>query len=277
MHQGVGDYLHRIGLDAVPPATPEGLTRLQRSHRLTIPFENLDVQLGQPILLDGDHVFNKLVTRRRGGYCFEQNRLFGDMLALMGFASRPLLARVRLRLPADALPPRTHTLLLLDFDGDHWIADAGFGGSYAPPLPLIDGAQASAPDGSLHRLRRQIGGLDGDWLLERAVPDAGAGETLAWQAQYSFEIAEVASDDLEQVNHWTSTRPGTRFTSLHIASIALEDGFAALTQHSLSLTRGGVTQTHELADPASWRDALAEHFTIELSEDEVARLPLFAG
>lgn len=271
MPDRIGHYLARIGLSEVPPASPDGLARLQLAQRMAIPFENLDIQLGRGIAIDSDSVFEKLVTRRRGGYCFEQNRLFHDMLAQLGIACRPLLARVRLG-PPGQVPPRTHMLLLVDLGGESWAADVGFGGTYAPPLVLEDGAEAASPDGVQHRLRRQAGGLDGEWLLERAAP--GAGE---WQQQYSFDLAEVAQEDMEQANHWTATRPNTRFTSLHIASITLDGGFAALTDLQLSVTRGGVTDTRELPDPESWRRALAEHFTIELSEDEVARLPLFAG
>ncbi len=271
-------YLARIGLDAAPAVDPDGLAQLQKAHRLAIPFENLDIQLGHPIDLDSDRVFEKLVTRKRDGYCFEQNRLYADMLTQIGFACRPLLARVRLGPPLESPPPRTHELLLLDLGGESWIADAGFGGSFAAPLPLIDGAQAATPDGVAHRVRRQGGGLDDDWLLERAtLPGSDGAQELVWQPQYSFDLAEVAPDDLEQANHWTSTRPGTRFTTLHVASIALKNGFAALTEHSLSVTRDGVTETRELSDPAAWRDALAQIFTIELSAAEVARLPLFAG
>lgn len=277
MPDRVALYLARIGLDQAPSVDPDGLARLQRAHRLAIPFENLDIRLGRAIHIDSERVFDKLVTRKRGGYCFEQNRLFADMLVQMGFACRPLLARVRLGPSPASPPPRTHMLLLLEMDGDSWIADAGFGGSFAAPLPLIDGAKATTPDGVLHRLLRRAGGLDGDWLLERAAPLApGLTGEPEWQAQYSFDLAEVAPDDLEQANHWTSTRPGMRFTSLHVASIALDNGFAALTERSLSLTRNGATDASELSDPASWRKALAKFFTIELSEAEVAHLPLFA-
>jgi len=87
-------YLDRIGLKQPPPATAEGLAQVQRAHRLAIPFENLDVILGRGIRIDSASVFAKLVTARRGGYCFEQNRLFEDALIALGFTVRPLLARV---------------------------------------------------------------------------------------------------------------------------------------------------------------------------------------
>jgi N-hydroxyarylamine O-acetyltransferase len=272
-------YLARLGLGQAPSADPAGLAAVQLAHRRAIPFENLDIHLGRGIRIDSDSVFDKLVTRRRGGYCFEQNRLYADMLTALGITSRPLLARVRLGLAADAHPPRTHVLLLAELAGESWIADAGFGGSYVPPLPLRDGAEAATPEGAHHRLRRLEAGLSGEWVLERTGPQAATdGRAQAhgdWQAQYSFDLAQVAPEDLEQANHWTSTRHGTRFTTLAVASIVLDDGFAALTERQVTVTRGRGSEASELADPARWREALANTFTIALDEEEVAGLPLW--
>lgn len=272
-------YLARLGLTAPPAPDAEGLAVLQRAHRLAIPFENLDIHLGRGIRIDADSAFDKLVTKRRGGYCFEQNRVYSDMLAALGIANRPLLARVRLGLPPDAHPPRTHVLLLADLDGEEWITDAGFGGSYVPPMPLRDGAQAATPDGASHRLRRLDGALAGEWLLERAGPvtttDGRALPHGDWQPQYSFDLSAVAPDDLEQANHWTSTRPGTRFTTLHVASIALPDGYAALTDRQLTIARGGASEARDLAAAPDWHAALRDTFTLCLTEVDIASLPLW--
>lgn len=262
-------YLDRIGLSTPPSPDPAGVEMLQRAHRLAIPFENLDVRLGRGVRIDSDSVFDKLVARRRGGYCFEHNRLLGDMLGLIGVEARPLLARVRLGLPAGYVPPRTHTLLLLSLGSDRWIADAGFGGSYVPVLPLRDRAAAATPDGARHRLRRLA---SAEWQVERA--DRGAADE--WLPQYTFDLAEVVQEDLEQANHWTSTRPGTRFTSLHVVSLALPDGFASLTDRTLKRVDAGGNVEFEIGDAQGYRAALAEHFRLSLSEDETAALPLFA-
>lgn len=275
-------YLTRIGLAERPAPSPEGLAALQAAHRRAIGFENLDIALGRGIRVDGASVFAKLVTQGRGGYCFEQNRLFSDALAGLGMANRPLLARVRLGLPEAVTPPRTHVLLLVELAESQWIADAGFGGSYVPPLPLVDGASRQTADGACHRLRRtgQRGELCGEWLLERAGP-AGAtdGRTAPngdWQPQYTFDLAQVAADDLEQANHWTSTRPETRFTTLHVASIVLPDGFAALTDRQLTVHRAGHSATRTIGDVADYARTLRETLRIALSDDEASRLPLFA-
>lgn len=274
-------YFARIGLSGAFPASPLKLAELQAAHRRSIGFENLAIQLGEGVRIDSASVFEKLVLRGRGGYCFEQNRLFGDALAAMGLVNRPLLARVLLGLEPGVIPPRTHTLLLVNLGGEAWIADAGFGGSYVPPLPLEDGAQAQTDDGAWHRLLRtgERGALGGEWRLERAGPpgatDGRAAPHGDWQPQYVFDLSDVAQDDLEMSNHWTSTRPGTRFTTLCIASVVLADGFASLSDRQLTLSRNGVSEVRQLDTPAEYAGLLGDTFGIKLGAEEAARLPIF--
>jgi len=275
-------YLGRIGLSEAPALDPGGLAQLQLAHRRAIGFENLDIRLGRGIRIDSASVFDKLVVRERGGYCFEQNRLYADMLTLLGFENRPLLARVLLGIPEGVAPPRTHTLLLAQVDGKPWIADAGFGGSFVPPLPLEHGAEVGTSDGARHRLLRvdEPGSLLGEWRLERAGPVSATDGRSAphgdWQPQYAFDLTQVAPDDLEMGNHWTSTRPDTRFTSLHIASIVLPGGFAALSERQLAVYRDGKSETRTIDDPRDYARLLRDLFRIDLTDEEVAELPLFA-
>jgi N-hydroxyarylamine O-acetyltransferase len=193
-------YAARIRLPLVPAQDAEGLTVVQRAHRLAIPFENLDVLLGRGVSLDPDDVFAKLVTGNRGGFCFEQNQLLDRALAAFGFTARPLLARVWL-FAGDEVPPRTHTLLLVDLDGDQWIADAGFGGGYAPPMRLADQEEAQGHDGVSHRL---VADPDHGWMLYRRGP---AGD---WQPQYSFTTERTFDSDLALSSHWAATAPESR-------------------------------------------------------------------
>jgi len=258
----LGTYLRRIG--AAPAATArETLIAVQRAHRLAVPFENLDIPLGRGIEIGPERLFDKIVERRRGGYCFEQNALFLDMLRALGFEARPLLARVWLM--AESTPPRTHTLNLVELDGAQHIADAGFGAGYTPPMPLRADEVATSDDGVRHRLRRDP---EHGWMLER---DAGTG----WAPQYSFTTENVWPADLEAANHWTSTRPGTRFTTLRIVSKALPDGYASLVERTLTLSRGGVPEVNEIEGAESYRSTLANRFELDLTREEVGALGLF--
>ncbi len=264
-------YLSRIDMPARPTVDAAGLSRLQRQHRLAIPFENLDVMLGRGVAIEGDAVFAKLVRKRRGGYCFEHDRLFGDALAALGFEARPLLARVWLG--AEGVPPLTHVLSLVEADGRAWIADAGFGGSYAPVMPLEDGAEADAPDGA--RFRLTLGGPHG-WTLARRGPAAstdgrraGEGE---WQPQYSFTLATVPDADLLMGTWWSQSHPASRFTRTPIASIVLPHGFATLAGRRYRRAAAGQETEGEITDPRVYRMRMGLLFGIELSADEAGAL-----
>ena len=255
-------YMARVRLPARVTPDGEGLNRLQVAQRLAIPFENLDIALGRGVAIDSDAVFAKLVTGKRGGYCFEQNRLFRDALAALGFEARPLLGRVWLGYEDGApVPPLAHTLVLVTLDGQAWIADAGFGGSYAPALPLIDGAEATAPDGARHRLASDPAH---GWMLMRDG-----------EPQYSFTLTMVEEADLALSNHWTATAPGTRFTTLKLVSIALPRGFASLTDRHYRRRVADEQTEAVITDPRVYRLRLSMMFGIDLSADEVALLDLF--
>jgi len=271
-------YLDRIGLSAAPPPTVGGLAQLVRAHRLAIPFENLDIPLERGISIDPDAVFDKLVRRRRGGYCFEQNALLDRAVNALGIEGRPLLARVWLGVEGEEdVPPLTHQLELVHLDGAPWIIDGGFGGSYCPPMPLTEGESGSGPEGARHRLRRHD---RFEWMLERTGPDAhtdGRGDASPdWQRQYSFTLADVHRADRELSNHWTATRPDTRFTSLVIASRVTADGFLSLTGLLLREGRGTQEARETLLDSAAaLHDALDSRFGIAIEREEAERLFAF--
>lgn len=273
MRFDLGAYLTRIGLQVRPAPNSEGLCALHRAHRQAIPFENLDVLLGRGIAIDSARVFDKLVSAKRGGYCFEHNRLFADALSELGFVARPLLARVWLG--ATDTPPLTHTLSLVTIGGQDWIADAGFGGSDAPPMPLVADAEARAPDGALFRLVDDS--THGWMLLRRGNPATtdGRGGGSGFQPQYSFRLTPVADADLTLSNHWTSSAPGTRFLSATIVSLILPAGFAGLTDLTYRRHEGGEETTMQIASPRLFQERLSITFGIDLSADEVAALHLF--
>lgn len=259
-------YLERIGLPAFPAATPDGLARLHRAHRLNIPFENLAIRQGHGISLDLAAIFDKLVTRHRGGYCFEQNALFGWALTQAGFEWRPLLSRVWTgHCAGDPIPARTHTLLLVTIDDTQWIADAGFGRGYAPPMPLIDGAMVTGEDGAVHRL---IAHPDYQWMLER-LGSAG------FAAEYSFTLDAVAPLDLEMSNHWTASWPQSRHVVNCIASIVEDNGLASIFNREFSRQTLGVRSAHEISGPEEMQSLLSSDFGIALTLAEVQSLGLF--
>ncbi len=125
-------YLNRINFSGAMDVSPDTLARLHNAQFHTIPFENFDILLGRGIDLTPQTVFNKLVLKKRGGYCFELNGLFLQALKALGFKARALLARVHV---TGTPSGRGHQLELISIDGRDWLADVGFGGN-SPRMPI---------------------------------------------------------------------------------------------------------------------------------------------
>jgi N-hydroxyarylamine O-acetyltransferase len=191
-------YLARIGELRPARADIEALRALHRAHLAAIPFENLDIQMGLPIDLDLASLQNALVGRRRGGYCFQQNALFRFALEALGFAVRPLEARVRWN-AGGATRPRTHMVLAVVVDGTEWLADVGFGGDGIVEPIGLDGT-VGVQDGWAFRVSRD-GRLR---VLQRK-------ETDGWGDLYAF--SEEAAEPIDYVvgNWYTSTHPDSTF------------------------------------------------------------------
>ncbi len=191
-------YLERIGHSQPGAADPAALQALHLAHATHVPFENLDILLKRPIAIDLPSLVDKLVVRKRGGYCFEHNLLLAGVLAKLGFAFTPLAARVRYR--SHAVLPRTHMLLLVHFADGDWIADVGFGGEgLLLPIPLRLDAESRQ-----HAWTYRITQDAGQWLLQSRREDA-------WTDLYAFTTEPQYPADYEMANHYMSTHPNSRF------------------------------------------------------------------
>jgi N-hydroxyarylamine O-acetyltransferase len=192
-------YLERIGYRAGREPTLETLAAIHTAHLSQIPFENIDVRLGRPISLDIAELESKLVARRRGGYCFEQNTLFAAVLSQLGFAVSTLEARVRP--PGAAAPlPRTHMLLQATVGERRWLADVGFGGDGPlEPVPL-DGTAARQSVATFRVVKEST-------TAHVLQTDLGQG----WRDLYSFTLVPALPVDFAVANHFTSTHPQSIF------------------------------------------------------------------
>lgn len=206
-------YFERIGFTGPAPATLETLRAIQFRHACSIPFENLDVLLKRGIALDLESLQNKLITNRRGGYCFEQNWLLLHVLRDLGFRATPLAARVRFRQPRDFVPPRTHIFVRVDLDGEPWLVDVGVGGlSPTAPIRFAVNEEQISP----HEPRRIIREND---RFYHQVKLAGV-----WEDVCEFTGEEMYAIDREVGNWWTSTNPNSKFAQNIMAAIANPDG-----------------------------------------------------
>lgn len=164
----LSDYLSRIGYDGSLRPDLATLFALNRAHLLAIPYENLDVQLGRPLTVDPARAFDKLVTRRRGGWCYEMNSLFAWALGEVGFSVTKMAGEV-LREERNPGAIGGHMMLRVEIDGRPWLADVGFGNGLRAPLPLAEGEY---PQGDVtFRLERM---QDGWWRFHNHATASAA-------------------------------------------------------------------------------------------------------
>lgn len=244
-------YLARIGHRGPVEPNLACLEALTLEHVGAIPFENLDIQMGRPIRLGLPHLEAKLVRAKRGGYCFEQNRLFAEVLFRLGF--QPRFREARVRRGTTQLLPRTHLVLEVPMAGESWLVDVGFGGDgLLGPVPF-DGREIER-FGDRHRLLA-VG------LLR--VLQVWQGET--WVDLYALEPSDVHLVDLEMGNHYTSTHPDSRFVQTLTVQLSLPEERRILRNLSLSIGRQGHFATREL-ERSDFQAVLSEVFGLELPE-----------
>ncbi|MEV7006195.1 arylamine N-acetyltransferase [Streptosporangium sp. NPDC051022] len=246
------EYLQRIGASRPPRPDAESLRDLQLRHLLTVPFENLSIHLGEPIVLDEQALIDKIVGRRRGGFCYELNGAFAVLLRSLGYQVTLLAARVF----ADGSlgPPFDHMALRVDAP-DPWLVDVGFGKFTHYPLRFDLRTEQSDPGGSFRLAETEEGDLD---VLQDGVP------------QYRLERRPRALADYEATCWWQQTSPRSHFARSLVCSLLTEGGRVTLSDRLLVRTTGDERREHLLATDTEVLAAYRDHFGIELTRLPVA-------
>jgi N-hydroxyarylamine O-acetyltransferase len=257
-------YFERIGYGGATTADLATLNALIGAHASRIPFENLDILLGRPILLDPAAIERKLVFLRRGGYCFEQNTFFMHVLSALGYRVMPLAGRVRVGLPREAVAPRTHCFLRVELPEGAWLVDVGVGG-FTPTAAVrleLDAIQETP-----HEPRRITS--EGHWQgLELRSPDARLFHQIhfddTWHDVYDFTLEPMPEIDRELGNWFTSTHPSSHFRSRLSAARATPDGRLTLLNRRFTSRRAGIiVEQREVADPDELLAVLAREFALD--------------
>jgi N-hydroxyarylamine O-acetyltransferase len=245
-------YLERIQWTGPRLPTLATLAGLQLAHVARIPFENLDVQMGLAISLDLDALQDKLVRRRRGGYCFEKNSLLAAALEALGF--QVSLREGRVRRGATRLLARTHLALQVDLPEGAFLVDGGFGAD-GPLGPVPFAGAEVVHHGEACRVRaegpRQVLQVDQDG---------------AWQDLYALEPGSPFPVDLEMANHYTSTHPDSRFVQTLTAQLRTPEGRWTLRNLELTSRDARGARTEPVAE-GDLLGLLRTRFGIDLPED----------
>lgn len=206
----LSSYFTRIGFSCkgIPKPTLDTLRELNRLHTQTIPFENLDPFMGRRVPIDLESIRKKLVDGSRGGYCYEQNKLFRHVLEQIGFNVSTYAGRVVWGFDEPRFNATTHMLLGTKIEGKEYIVDVGFGGqTLSGPIALETGIEQQLPLGTYRitdiKHRDDLG--DSDFML-----DVKLGSNT-WKSIYTFNQNELFDVDLEAPNWYVSTYPKSVF------------------------------------------------------------------
>jgi N-hydroxyarylamine O-acetyltransferase len=242
-------YLARIRYQGSLRPTVATLHALHEAHILAVPFENLDIGLGRAIKLDQDSLWEKIVERRRGGFCYELNGMFALLLRELGFRVELLSAGVA-NGSGSFNPDFDHLTLLVHLEED-WLADVGFGESFRLPLRLQPDL-AQDQEWGRYRLAR-----DGeDWLFEEWRD--------AWKPGYRFTLQSRTMSDFSARCLYHQTSPASHFTQHNTCSLATSSGRITLSDMRLITTRHGTREERRVMDQEEYRALLLEHFDIVL-------------
>ena len=250
----VDAYLERIGYAGSREASEHTLSELHRAHMLAVPFENLDIHLGVANVLDAEHIFDKIVARRRGGWCYELNGLFALLLERLGFGVTRHSASVVVSDPPS--PDFAHLTLRVDLDRP-WLADVGFGASFTRPLRL-DVEDDQERDGNTYRVTR---GPDGRMTLR----ENGA-------AQYALALEPRRMEQFAEMCVLQQTSPGSHFLQAPMCSLATDDGRVSLAGMRLITTTEHGRSERELEGEADRTAVLRDLFGVDLAGARIRAL-----
>jgi N-hydroxyarylamine O-acetyltransferase len=249
----INAYLKRINYRGSLSPTAEALRDLQVAHLLAVPFENLSIHAREPIVLEDEALFTKIVERRRGGFCYEANGLFAALLRALGFDVAMLSAGVA-NAEGEYGPDFDHMALMVSLE-QRWLVDVGFGDSFYEPL-LLDEREEQRQGSRAFRIQPD----DEHLILMRR--DEGE----EWKPQYRFTLQPHNFSDYEEMCLYHQTSPQSHFTRARICSRATEGGRITLSEMRLITTsESGERRERVLTNQGEYEATLRRQFGIVMT------------
>jgi N-hydroxyarylamine O-acetyltransferase len=245
-------YLRRIGIARPQRADLDALCAVHRAHLLAIPYENLDVQLGLRTTTSVAECFEKIVTRGRGGWCYEMNGLLGWALQELGFRVTRCAAAVMRETRGDSVMGN-HLVLKVDLEEGHFLADAGFGDGPIDPIRVVPGAFTS------HGVRFALTQPHSGWWrlanLDAAVPDS-----------FDFNLVEADERALDAQCSALQTSADSTFVQNLVAIRYAKRGITTLRGRTLKYFAAGATTVRLLHSPEELVDVLRSDIGLHVPE-----------
>ncbi|SHL84406.1 arylamine N-acetyltransferase family protein [Flavobacterium saccharophilum] len=229
-------YLDRIKFSGEIELTIEGITKLMRSQLFSVPFENIDVQAGKVISLNGDDIVNQIVNLNRGGYCYQINGLFSLALQEIGIPHYYVAARPLVNPGQNA---KTHLGIIATIENEDYLIDLGFGGnSIRQPLKLSEIGTEIQHDSDTFTLVKTE---DNDYLLQILIAQE-------WTNLYSFDLSPQRWIDFKPANYYNYSHPDSVFTQKLIVVLQNPLGKKILSKNSLKSVTNGITELLSFED-----------------------------
>jgi len=251
-------YINRISYSGELGPTLNILHKLQKSHLMSIPFENLDIHLGIPIELNISRIFEKIVLNNRGGFCYELNGLFYKLLTSIGFTTKRISARVYDK-NNEYGQEYDHLAAVVSLNGIDYLVDVGFGEFTFGPLRL-----------ELDKIQNDV---TGDFVIEKFDQDylrVSKIEDGELQPEYIFKNVHREFDEFEDMCNYHQTNPESHFTQKKLISIPTENGRITLTNDKLKIRANNSTEEKDLKDETEFEKELRNYFKIRTEEKPAA-------
>jgi len=244
-------YFERIKYEGLIDTTFGVLSKLQELHLMNVPFENLDIQ--NNIKIDFDNLFNKIVVCKRGGFCYELNGLFYQLLKEIGFTAKMVSARVYTSKKSYSAE-FDHMALIISIKDDHYLVDVGFGEFAFSPLEIERGKETDDLRGIF-----KIELFDDNYNVVKKKNAEGE-----FIPEYIFSEKERQIEEFYSMCYYHQTSSESHFTQKRICSLPTQNGRITLTGNTLKITEKEIVTERQLNNQQEVQQVLSNYFGIKL-------------
>ncbi|MFL6468444.1 MAG: arylamine N-acetyltransferase family protein [Pyrinomonadaceae bacterium] len=251
-------YSNRISLVPSNQFVPdiEGLRLLQTRHLLSVPFENLDINWRQSIVLDVEKFYTKIVDNNRGGFCYELNGLFNELLRHFGFQARLVSARVFSG--SELGPDFDHAAIIVTIGENEYLADVGFGDFAAQPLLIAQGVEQLDREGVF---RINAAGEDA-FVVEKKKDDN-------WRPEYIFGTNGRPLSEFTEMCDFQQYSPDSHFRKGKVCSMLTETGRKTLTDKNFIVSTDRQREERPIGSESHFDEVLLREFGIRKTSFEL--------
>ena len=249
----IDQYMERIDCMREYRPSLRFLKKLLRQHQLHIPFENLDIHIGNQIILEVNRVFDKIIGERRGGFCYELNGLFYHLLLELGFEAKLISARV---FSEDGTLGQEfdHMAIIVFLDEQQWLVDVGFGRSFMSPIEFV---------------MDKIQMIQNEYFKIVELPDhsyklQSSYDSFSFTDEYTFTKKPRQFVEFIGMCQYHQTSPKSHFTRKKVISQTTKEGRLTLSDDKFIVNKMGKKEEFPVLNNDQFLVLLKEHFGITL-------------